>query len=107
MIRLTITLAAVLLLTPYASAAVTAEGAKKKTLSELPPSPRKPEPRTARVVPPPPQPAADELQLTTRSEIYLDGQPVKYSAIPRSARVTHVEVAPNGRTILKIQFRSR
>lgn len=108
MIRLTITLAAVLLLSPYASAAVTAEGAgKKKTLSELPPSPRKSEPRTARVVPPPAQPPADELQLTTRSEIYLDGQPVKYSAIPRSARVTHVEVAPNGRTILKIQFRSR
>ncbi|MFO0927504.1 MAG: hypothetical protein U0736_10760 [Gemmataceae bacterium] len=108
MIRLTIALAAVVVFAPLARTAVT-PGAPKKMdrLSTIPPTATKEEPRTARVVSPPPAPPADELMLTSRSEVLLDGKPVSYSAIPRGARVTHVEVAPNGRTILRIQFRSR
>lgn len=108
MIRLTIALVAALVLAPAARTAVTPAAPKKRDrLADLPTSITREEPRTARVVPPPPQPPADELQLTSRSEIILDGKLVRYSAIPRSARVIHVEVAADGRTILRIQFRSR
>ncbi len=82
-------------------------------------SPRS-EPRTARV--PSPEvarlaaqllsPAANrgatpEFVLTEQTEILLDGQPCKFEEIPAHARITHLEVAADNKTALKIHFRTR
>jgi hypothetical protein len=49
----------------------------------------------------------EEFQLTEDSEILLDGRPCKYKDVPGNVSITHMELGPDNRTILKIHFRTR
>lgn len=51
-------------------------------------------------------PGADEFVLTTMSEVLVDGQPCPYRDVPKQARIVHLEVAADGKTILKVHFRT-
>ncbi|MFO0878964.1 MAG: hypothetical protein U0840_16600 [Gemmataceae bacterium] len=48
---------------------------------------------------------ADELQITLKTEVMLNGRRVEYSEIPRTATITYIELAPDAKTVLKIYFR--
>ena len=53
-------------------------------------------------VPPPP-----EAQLTTETEVLLDGRLCPYKDVPTTASVARMVLAPDGKTITRIEFRSR
>lgn len=49
-----------------------------------------------------------EYVVTEQTEIKLDGRACKYSDVPHSADIIHMEIASNqSKTILKIYFRSK
>jgi hypothetical protein len=47
-----------------------------------------------------------EFVLTHETEVLLNGKPCKYAEIPRHARIVHMEVAEDEKTVLKIHFRT-
>jgi hypothetical protein len=47
-----------------------------------------------------------EYVLTERTEITLNGKECKYADVPRNARIVQMEVGADGRTILRIRFRT-
>jgi hypothetical protein len=49
----------------------------------------------------------EEFVITDQTEIHLDGQPCAYRDVPRGARIVHLEVAADMKTVLKIHFRTR
>ena len=50
---------------------------------------------------------AGELSLTTETEVLLDGRGCEYKNVPATAVVVRMELAPDRRTVLKIEFSSR
>jgi|GEM_PF-6335354 len=51
--------------------------------------------------------AADgSFELTTETEVLLDGKPCAYKKIPKDAVILRVELEEDGKTILRIEFRS-
>ncbi len=53
------------------------------------------------------QPAAtSEYVITEKTEILLDGKPARYEAVPGTATVERMEVAPDGKTVLRVYFRA-
>jgi hypothetical protein len=50
--------------------------------------------------------AAAEYQVTEQTVILLDGMACGYEEVPAGARVLRMEVAPDGKTVLRIYFRS-
>jgi hypothetical protein len=52
-------------------------------------------------VPPP-----ADAQLTEETEVFLDGQRCPYKDIPRTASIARLVLASDGKTILRIEFRS-
>src|SRR4051812_42957912 len=57
---------------------------------------------------PPVKPATSSSNyvLTETTEVLLDRQPCRYDDVPDSAVIVRMELAPDRRTILSIQFRS-
>src|SRR5262245_54136509 len=58
-------------------------------------------PNTTEVPPP------AEAQLTTETEVYLDGRKCQYKDVPATASVTRMVLAQDGRTITRIEFRTK
>jgi hypothetical protein len=53
------------------------------------------------------QPAAgSEYAVTEKTEILLDGKPCRYEAVPGTATIERMEVAPDGKTVLRVYFRA-
>jgi hypothetical protein len=52
-------------------------------------------------VPPP-----AEVQVTSDTEVYLDGRPCKYNDVPAGASVASMVLAPDRKTLLRIDFHS-
>ena len=48
----------------------------------------------------------DEFVLTDDTEVQLDGRPCKYADVPNNCSIVRLELAADGKTILKIHFRS-
>jgi hypothetical protein len=44
--------------------------------------------------------------LTDQTEVFLNGKPCKYAEIPAHARIVHMEVAADNKTVLKVHFRT-
>jgi hypothetical protein len=51
-----------------------------------------------------PPPAAAELTATT--EVYLNGRRCEYEDVPVTASVVRMVLAPDGRTITRVEFRT-
>lgn len=47
-----------------------------------------------------------DFVMTADSEVWLDGRPCEYKKVPANAAIVRVEVAPDRKTILRIEFRS-
>jgi hypothetical protein len=47
-----------------------------------------------------------DFVMTADSEVWLDGRPCEYKKVPATAEIVRVEVAPDRKTILRIEFRS-
>jgi hypothetical protein len=47
-----------------------------------------------------------EFVLTEETEVLLDGEPCKYAGVPGHARIVHLEIAADRKTVLKIHFRT-
>ncbi|MBX9582894.1 MAG: hypothetical protein K2X87_21510 [Gemmataceae bacterium] len=102
MTRLTGAVAAMLLVLSPATATLD----RAPRFSERPEVPRlalgkKPTPDTTEIPPPP------EAQLTTETEVLLDGQKCRYRDVPSTAAVVRMVVAPDGLTITRVEFRTR
>lgn len=52
-------------------------------------------------------PAPAEASITSETEVVLDGRACSYKDVPRTAAVTKVILSTDGRTIIRIDFRSR
>jgi hypothetical protein len=52
------------------------------------------------------QGARPEYLLTNETEILLDGKPCRYEAVPANARIIHMELGADKKTVLKILFRT-
>jgi hypothetical protein len=48
-----------------------------------------------------------QLEVTRTTEVKLDGRPCRYEDVPANVEAVHIEVADDGKTILKIHFRTR
>lgn len=59
-------------------------------------------PREATEVPPP-----AEAQIAVETEVLLDGRRCPYKDVPATASIARMELAPDGKTITRIEFRSR
>ncbi len=49
----------------------------------------------------------DGLVIDDDTEILLDGKPCRFEDVPAGAEVVELAVAKDGRTVLKIHFRSK
>lgn len=45
--------------------------------------------------------------ITSNTEILMDGQPCKLEAVPPGSEIILLELAKDGKTVLKLHFRSR
>jgi hypothetical protein len=106
MTRLTLALAAWIALASAAPAMVTSRQEHRGLPSEIPPAP------AARVSPSaavrtagPVNPA--EYVLTEQTETVLDGKRCRFENIPDGASILRMEVAADGKTVLKVLFKSR
>lgn len=59
-------------------------------------------PPGATEVPPP-----AEAELTAEAEVILDGRACRYQDVPSTASVVRMVLAPDGKTITRVEFRSR
>jgi len=48
-----------------------------------------------------------EYVLTNETEVWLNGKPCRYEAVPADASIVRMEVAADKKTVLKIYFRTR
>lgn len=51
--------------------------------------------------------ARPQYVMTSETEILLDGRPCKFAQVPTSATIVQMEVSEDGRSILKVHFRSK
>ncbi len=51
--------------------------------------------------------AGPEFKVTEQTEILLDGKACQFRDVPDQAAILRMEVAPDGKTVLRIHFRSR
>ena len=68
--------------------------------------PARPAKRLARALPPVVETRSDFV-VTKATQVLLDGKPCRYEEIPARATIIRMEVAADGKTVLKIHFRSR
>jgi len=47
-----------------------------------------------------------DYTVTDQTQILLDGKPCRYQDVPEKAVIQRMEVAPDGKTVLRIIFRS-
>lgn len=53
------------------------------------------------------QPAKkDSFVITDQTEIQVDGKPCRYGEVPTGAAIVLLEVAADGRTVMKVHFRT-
>lgn len=101
MTRLTGVVVALLCLIPTATASL-----DRPKVADRPSGMRlvlpKERPRDTTEVPPP-----AEAQLTAETEVLLDGRQCSYKDVPATASITRLELAPDGKTITRIEFRSK
>jgi hypothetical protein len=105
MIRLTLALAAWISLACVAPASLT----PRKDSVPLGDQPQRPQ--AGKVLAEARQQAAarngrSEFVLTAETEVLLNGKPCRYKEVPASARIIHMEVAEDNKTVLKIYFRT-
>jgi hypothetical protein len=50
-------------------------------------------------------PQETEYRVTAETEVRLNGRRCKYEEVPADARIRHLEVGPDGQTILRVEFR--
>ena len=48
-----------------------------------------------------------QYAMTSRTEVLLDGRPCQFSQVPATATIVNMEVSEDGRSILKVHFRSK
>jgi hypothetical protein len=48
-----------------------------------------------------------DFVVTERTEVLLNGKPCRYETVPPGATIVQMEVAADGKTVLKVQFRTR
>ena len=48
-----------------------------------------------------------DYAVTEQTQILLDGQPCRYQDVPAKAVILRMEVAPDGKTVVRIHFRSQ
>jgi hypothetical protein len=76
-------------------------------------SPRKDEPRPAgalflhRTEKPTPPGQVGQFRITRSTEILLNGRPCRYEDVPTHATVIRLEVEPDGKTAIRVHFRTR
>ncbi|MBY0525396.1 MAG: hypothetical protein K2R98_18455 [Gemmataceae bacterium] len=51
--------------------------------------------------------AREQFRVTDDTEVLLDGKPCKFRQVPASATILHMDVAADGKSVLKIHFRSK
>jgi hypothetical protein len=100
MTRLTLALAALISLVSVAPASLAPRPDRLRPGLEGRPSPL-PRLATARQ-----QAAGSEYAVTEQTEILLNGKPCRYEAVPGNATIERMEVAPDGKTVLRVYFRS-
>jgi hypothetical protein len=103
MARLTGALVAGLCLVSSASATTT----PNKNLPRIRPSVEavRPAPPPAAAAPAPAG-AAGEFALTADSEVRVNGRRCEYKDVPAGATIVRIEVAPDRKTIVRIEFRT-
>jgi hypothetical protein len=47
-----------------------------------------------------------EAKMTAETEVLLDGRPCEYKEVPPAATVVRMVLAPDGTTIIRVEFRS-
>jgi hypothetical protein len=100
MTRLTLASAALICLVSVAPASLAPRPNRLRPSLEARPSPL-PRLATAR------QPAAgSEYAVTEQTEVLLNCKPCRYEAIPGNATIERMEVAPDGKTVLRVYFRT-
>ena len=102
MTRLTLASAAWMILVSVASASLTPRN-ERPPLG--PPLPRVQAPKAAAEVMS--HKATPEFKVTEQTEILLDGKACRYQDVPEQATILRMEVAPDGKTVLRIHFRAR
>ena len=50
-------------------------------------------------------PQEKAFRVTAETEVRLNGRRCKYEEVPADARIRHLEVGPDGQTILRVDFR--
>jgi|SRR6516225_1914135 hypothetical protein len=99
MTRLTIALAVCLGVASLAPASLAPH--RERTLAPQLPAGRAPRLSTDLAAPG----TGSEFQVTDGTEILLDGQACRYEDVPEHATILRMEVAPDGKTVLRIYFR--
>lgn len=99
--RLTGTVVALLCLVPPATASLDRPKAADRPSGMKLVLPKEPPRDTAEVAPP------AEAQLTSETEVLLDGRRCPYKDVPATASIAHLVLAPDGKTITRIEFRSK
>jgi hypothetical protein len=49
----------------------------------------------------------DEYQVTSQTEVFVDGRSCRYADVPHGAAIVNMEVSSDDRTVLTIHFRSK
>ncbi|OWK47443.1 hypothetical protein FRUB_01142 [Fimbriiglobus ruber] len=50
---------------------------------------------------------AGEYKLTDQTEVVYNGQPCEFKDVPSTASVIRIDVGPDRKTLLRIEFRSK
>jgi hypothetical protein len=74
---------------------------------KLPLTEQKFAPLVAKLSSVPPASRKQSFEVTSRTEIFLNGKPCPYAKVPRSAEITYMEVTADKKYALKIHFRSK
>lgn len=74
---------------------------------KLPLTEQKFAPLIAKLSAAPPVPRKQTFEVTSRTEIFLDGKPCPYAKVPRTAEITYMEVTADRKHAVKIHFRSK
>jgi hypothetical protein len=107
MIRLTLALAALIGLVSVAPASL-APRRDRNALGSDAPLRAPASPRAARSLAEALRPAnPSEYVLTEQTEVLLDGRPCRFGDVPERATILKMEVAADGKTVVKILFRSQ
>src|SRR5438045_5292020 len=74
---------------------------------KLPLTEQKFAPLVAKLSSAPPVSRKQTFEVTSRTEIFLDGKPCPYAKVPRTAEITYMEVTADKKHAVKIHFRSK